>query len=297
MATATASTRSARNVPRSAARSRGLFRIPGAHPANSLQFDDLAADCNREAVGCSRPSGEASDCASMDPGYGRGTGGNRGIQRGASPQRRRAARLAAPDPQRARRAAHVSRARSSIAAARGRRWRRLPDLARRGGATRPGRICSRRGGRARARRARASSASPSSRSPSRRIPRPCAAIADPPPLIAVHGNVGRWRGRRSPSSARATPRPPASASPSGSRATSARPASRSCRGWRAGSMRPRIARASPPARSRCSPAATIASIRSRTSASPRTSCATAPRSPRCRSAGSRGRATFPAATA
>ena len=86
----------------------------------------------------------------------------------------------------------------------------LPDLARRGGAARPGAHLPARGRRARTRRRRARSASHFVALGEPDYPPRLQMIDDAPPLIAVRGKPrGAGRGRWSPSSARATPPPPA----------------------------------------------------------------------------------------
>src|SRR5262245_35078418 len=125
----------------------------------------------------------------------------------------------------------------------------LPDLARRGGAARPTRVCSR----AEAEREFAAGQAlglvmigltePD-------YPAPLAAIADPPPLLAVRGKAA----------ALARPAVALVGSRSAWRARSARPGTSSSRAWRAASMQPPIAAACRPAPSRCWPAATTMSF-------------------------------------
>ena len=206
--------------------------------------------------------------------------------------RRAAARLAAADPQRECRPAHLPRACQPL--------RRGACGARGAARARPPRRRTRRRASPRAptpsarSRPRAPPASRSWRSASRTIRCGCPMIDDAPPLLAVRGQrdrarrtdgrdrrrAQRVRGRREVRrAARARAR-------RGRLRHRLRPRARHRRA-------PRIAPVSRPAPSPCSPAATTASIRPSTHASPRRSPRKARSSPRCRSAGSRAPATFP----
>ena len=131
-----------------------------------------------------------------------------------------AAGLPAPDPQRKRRARHLSRAHQPFrrrASGAGRAARAV--AARR--PRQPIRICPRRPSRGRAGGRRRVGARPLfTIEPA--IPPALAAIEAPPPLLYVKGDAGCWRGRWWPSSAPATARPPARSSPACSPPTSAR---------------------------------------------------------------------------
>ena len=138
---------------------------------------------------------------------------------------------------------------------------RLPDLARRGGAARPGRICSEEDARAElaaGERLGVHLVAPDEDG----YPPRLATLDDAPPLLGVRGVrdvlmrpmiadrrlAQRLRRRAEICAARC-------------RAISAKPVLSSPRGWRAASTRRRIAPALPAARSRCWPAAMTGSIR------------------------------------
>ena len=137
---------------------------------------------------------------------------------------------------------------------------RLPELARRGGAARPGRICSEED--ARAELAASERLGVHLLAPGEDgYPPRLSELDDAPPLLGVRGvrdvlmrPIIAIVGSRNASGA--------GLKFAGTlAATSARPASSSLRGSRAASMRPRIAPASKAARWRCSPAAMTGSIR------------------------------------
>ena len=100
-----------------------------------------------------------------------------------SSDRRAAARLAAADPQRECRAAHLPHACSIIIGGARAALDALPDMARRGGAAKPARICTPRGGRARDRGRARGSASRWSHSGEPDYPARLRMIDDAPPLI------------------------------------------------------------------------------------------------------------------
>ena len=108
----------------------------------------------------------------------------------------------------------------------------------------------------------------------------------PPPLVAVRGHLPRFGIRRSRSLARAMPRPRVSPSPSGWRAGWPRPASSSSPASRAASISGRTGQVARPVPSRFSPAASIKSIRPSMCRCLRRCWSRAPRSAKCRSAGS-----------
>jgi DNA processing protein len=169
----------------------------------------------------------------------------------------------------------------------------LPDLARRGGASRPPRVCAR----AEAERELTAAALIGVRlvalgEPD--YPRRLRMIDDAPPLLAVRGEAAALEppmvaivGARNASAAgmRFAERLARELGSAGFAIVSG-----------AASTPPPTARALPPAPSRCWPAATSASIRPSMSSWPRPSPSTARSFRRCRSPGSRAPATSPAAT-
>ena len=208
-----------------------------------------------------------------------------------------APRLAAADPHRKRRPAHLPRAAQSLSAARAPRSKPARTRAARRraaarSASKPRASAEREmRSRASARRRFVALGEPTIRSCSQRSTSAAAARGA---RQSAALDAGRW----SRSSARATPRRPASSSPNGWRANSAKPASSSRRVWPAASTPRPIAPASRPAPSRCSPAVTTGSIPSEHADLLDAILADGRRrSPKCRSAGSRARRIFRAATA
>jgi DNA recombination-mediator protein A len=178
---------------------------------------------------------------------------------------------------------HCGGARAALAA--------LPDLARRGGASRQARICTREDAEREMQAAHAIGvrfvALGEAEYPAR-----LQSIHDAPPLLAVRGHIDVLA---SPMVAVVGER---NASAVGAKfAERLARALSSPRGWRAVSMPPRIARASPPAPLPCSPAGKTRSNRPSMQACSSRSCRRARRFPKCRSAGSRGHGISRAATA
>src|SRR5262249_45597087 len=152
----------------------------------------------------------------------------------------------------------------------------LPDLARRGGASRATRVHSRQDAERELKAAKALGvAFVALGEPD--YPPPLQMIDDAPPLLAVRGQTAVLH-----LPARPMPRPRGCVSPSGWRAISAPRALPSSPASRAASTPPPIARASPPAPSPCSRAATTISIRANTPTLPTPSWRKAPWSRKCR---------------